>query len=261
MRASKDQLMNRDLREFAKQTGSILIVDDNEKIRNMLHGYFESEGFDVAAVASGSEMHRTMAVQSVDLILLDIGLPGEDGLALARELRSKSGVGIIMLTGRSDLVDRIVGIEVGADDYIGKPFHLREVLARVKAVLRRVRGNEATGRPTEEGMSGPGVSFGQWQLYLDRRCLIDGDGTEIVLTSGEFDMLAALVRHPGRVLSRDQLMDLTRGRSWAAEDRTIDAQISRLRKKIELDPKRPAIIKSVRGVGYVFAAKVKPISG
>jgi two-component system phosphate regulon response regulator OmpR len=220
----------------------------------MLSRYFEGEGFQVSVAESGPALRTKLATSPVDLVLLDLVLPGEDGIALARELRSQSDVGIIMLTGRGDMVDRVIGLEVGADDYIPKPFHLREVLARVKTVLRRTRcpARLPTGLHKRE----PTFTFDGWRLDSDRRQLTDPHGKDVPLTTGEFDLLNILLRHPGRVLNRDQLMDLTRGRDWEAFDRTIDAQVARLRKKIESDPKNPSIIKSVRSVGYVLTAKV-----
>ena len=232
----------------------ILVVDDDVRIRQMLTTYFEDEGYRVTAVADGAAMREALQRQPVDIILLDLVLPGgEDGLMLAREVRARSDTPIIMLTGRDDVVDRIVGLEVGADDYIAKPFHLREVLARLRTVLRRRQPAAAARTEPDET-----IRFDGWRLDLARRQLVTADGTEIVLTTGEFDMLAALARAPGRVLSREVLMDLTHGRSLEAFDRTIDAQIARLRKKIEPDPSRPTLIKSVRGVGYVFTGKATP---
>lgn len=234
----------------------LLVVDDDPGVRTMLSRYFSEEGFDVTVSENGATMRAALASERVDLILLDLVLPGEDGFILAREVRSHSQVPIIMLTGRSDVVDRVVGLEVGADDYIAKPFHLREVLARVKSVLRRTEIPVAAEAPASE-VDGEAFAFEGWQLDVSRRRLASPDGDEVVLTTGEFDLLLAFVSNPGRVLDRDRLMDLTRGRAWDALDRTIDAQISRLRKKIEPDTRRPELIKSVRGVGYLFAAKVR----
>jgi DNA-binding response OmpR family regulator len=233
----------------------LLAVDDDPRIRQMLTRYFEQEGYRIRAVADGTAMRAYLAAAKVDVVLLDVVMPGEDGLTLAREIRSRSEVGIIMLTGRDDLVDRVVGLEVGADDYIAKPFHLREVLARVKSLLRRRRPpSDPVPAGTDNGDEG--ITSEGWRLDLGRRQLTSPAGDDVPLTTGEFDLLAMLARHPGRVFGRDTLMDLTRGRSWEAFDRTIDAQIARLRKKIESDPKRPALIKSIRGVGYVFTGKV-----
>lgn len=233
----------------------LLVVDDDARVRQMLRRYFEGEGYRVSEAAAGGEMRARLQASKVDLVLLDLVLPdGEDGLALARDIRSSSDVPIIMLTGRSDVVDRVVGLEIGADDYIAKPFHLREVLARVKTVLRR-RRPEPPSRPPESAGS---IHFDGWRLDLGRRRLVGADGADVVLTTGEFDMLAVLARQPGHVFTRDALMDMTRGRSLEVYDRTIDAQIARLRKKIERDPRRPALIKSVRGVGYVFTGERDP---
>ncbi|HLW92514.1 MAG TPA: response regulator [Roseiarcus sp.] len=233
----------------------ILVVDDDPRIRQMLIRYFEQEGYRVSAAADGAAMRAQLKVASAEIILLDVVMPGEDGLTLAREIRAKSDVGIIMLTGRDEVLDRVVGLEVGADDYIAKPFHLREVLARVKSVLRR-RGPAPRPATPQQTDGGGVIRFDGWSLDLDRRQLVSPKGQDVALTTGEFDLLAALANHPGRVLGRETLMDLTRGRSWEAFDRTVDAQIARLRKKIEGDPKNPALVKSVRGVGYVFTGKV-----
>src|SRR5271170_2454956 len=232
----------------------ILVVDDDQRIRQMLTRYFEQEGYRISVAADGPTM-RAQLNDSVDVILLDVVMPGEDGLALARDVRATSDVGIIMLTGRDDVLDRVVGLEVGADDYIAKPFHLREVLARVKSVLRR-RGPAPAQPPAQPEAGKDVICFDGWRLDTSRRQLVSPKGQDIALTTGEFDLLAALAKYPGRVFGRDTLMDLTRGRSWEAFDRTIDAQIARLRKKIEADPKNPRLVKSVRGVGYVFTGKV-----
>ena len=230
----------------------ILIVDDDQRIRQMLTRYFEQEGYRISVAADGPAM-RAQLNDSVDVILLDVVMPGEDGLTLAREIRASSDVGIIMLTGRDDVLDRVVGLEVGADDYIAKPFHLREVMARVRSVLRRRRlRSDRPGHRSDDEV----IRFDGWSLDPDRRQLFSPKGEAVALTTGEFDLLSALVEHPGQVFGRDALMDLTRGRSWEAFDRTIDAQVARLRKKIEVDPKNPTLVKSVRGVGYVFTGKI-----
>src|SRR5215207_4353610 len=240
----------------SNQLPHLLVVDDDPKIRQMLSRYFEGEGFKVTTAEDGAAMRDRLADTHVDLVLLDLVLPGEDGLQLAREIRSRSDVGIIMLTGRSDLVDTVVGLEVGADDYVAKPFQLREVLARVKSVLRRVRPARSPKGDEQPGGQGEVIRFDGWKLEVERRQLTSPDGSDVPLTTGEYDLLLALARNPGRVLDRDRLMDITRGREWEAFDRTIDAQIARLRKKVERDPKNPALIKSVRGVGYVFTGSV-----
>lgn len=232
----------------------LLVVDDDPRIRQMLTHYFEDEGYAVVGAADGAEMRAHLRQQNFDIILLDLVLPGgQDGLDLAREIRAQSDIPIMMLTGRDDVVDRIVGLEVGADDYIAKPFHLREVHARLKSILRR---RQAPARNPVEAPSEEIIGFENWKLNLSRRQLLDPAGVEVELTTGEFDMLTAFLRHAGRVLTREVLMDLTRGRNLEAFDRTIDAQIVRLRRKIETDPKRPQFIKAVRGVGYLFTGKL-----
>ena len=230
----------------------ILIVDDDPRIRQMLTRYFEDEGYRVTAVADGAAMRAQIHNANFNIVLLDLMLPGESGLELAREIRSKSDVPIMMLTGKDDVLDRIVGLELGADDYMAKPFHLREVLARVRTIMRR-RNQAPVAKPTD---ADDRISFEGWTLDLGRRVLIAPDQTVMELTTGEFDMLAVFLRHAGRVLSRETLMDLTRGRNLEAFDRTIDAQIARLRKKIEEDVANPQLIKSVRGIGYVFTGKI-----
>jgi len=233
----------------------ILIVDDDPRIRQMLTRYFEQEGYRVSAAADGAAMRAQLNAKPVDVILLDVVMPGEDGLTIAREIRATSDVGIIMLTGRDEVLDRVVGLEVGADDYIAKPFHLREVLARVKSVVRRRKAAPEPAQRSEEKAEDI-IRFDGWLLDTARRRLVSPGGEDVALTSGEFDLLAALAKHPGRVFSRETLMEHTRGHGLKAFDRTIDAQIARLRKKIERDPRSPTIVKSVRAVGYVFTAKV-----
>ncbi len=234
----------------------ILVVDDDPRIRRMLKTYLEDEGFRVAEAEDGAAMRRHMRGQHFDLVLLDLVIPGDDGLSLMQEIRRGSDVPIIMITGKGDPIDRVVGLEAGADDYITKPFHLREVLARLRSVLRRAAANHAKAKTTAEAEEpGQVFSFDGWQFDLTSRELRSPDGSEVPLTSGEFDLLAVFVTHPNRPLNRDQLMDMARDRDWTPFDRSIDTQVGRLRKKIERDPKRPALIKTVRGVGYVFAAK------
>ena len=243
------------MNQLSDDASHILVVDDDSRIRLMLTRYFEQEGYRISSATEGAAMRAHLTANRVDIVLLDIVMPGEDGLTLAREIRARSDVGIIMLTGRGEMLDRVVGLEVGADDYIAKPFHLREVLARVKSVLRR-RKPFPEPAVWHQAQSNEMICFDGWILDIGRRQLVAPKGAEVPLTTGEFDLLAALAKHPGRVFSRDTLMDLTRGRTLEAFDRTIDAQIARLRKKVEQDPKNPALIKSVRGVGYVFTGKV-----
>ncbi len=239
--------------EPQSENGRILVLDDDARIRQMLSRYFEDEGYHVTSVGDGAGLRSSLQSATFDIVLLDLMLPGgEDGLSLAREIRASSDIPIIMLTGRDDVVDKIVGLEVGADDYIAKPFHLREVLARVKTVLRRRRPPAA---PPSPAASEEVLRFEGWTLDPGRRQLTMTDGAGVELTTGEFDMLLVLARQPGRVFTREMLMELTRARNWEAFDRTIDSQIARLRRKIEPDARRPSLIKSVRGVGYVFTGK------
>ena len=236
----------------------LLVVDDDPRIRQMLTRYFEGEGYAVTAVADGVAMRDELARQDFSALFLDLVLPGgEDGLSLARTVRSQSDIPILILTGRDDVVDKVVGLEVGADDYIAKPFHLREVLARLRSILRRRQPLPAPvveAPPASEAH--PPLRFDGWVLDVDRRKLVCPGGEEVILTTGEFDMLVVLVRNAGRVMSRERLMDLTRNRNLEAFDRTIDAQVARLRRKIEADSADPQLIKSVRGVGYIFTGRV-----
>jgi two-component system OmpR family response regulator len=228
----------------------ILVVDDDREIRDLLSRFLRKHGFRVAAAAEGREMRKTLETGRFDLIVLDLMMPGEDGLALCRWVRATSQVPVIMLTAVGEDTDRIIGLEMGADDYIAKPFNPRELLARIRAVLRR-----AEGLPTAEARKGV-FEFEGWKLDTDRRELYRPDGELVPLTSGEYDLLLALVERAQRVLTRDQLLDLTRGRDTIPFDRSIDVQISRLRRKIEDDPREPVRIKTVRGGGYVFASDV-----
>lgn len=230
----------------------ILVVDDEPEIRDMLQEYLNLRGFVVSTAEGGEALRRIVAEESVDVVLLDISMPGEDGLSLARFLRDNSAVGIIMLTAAGEVVDRVIGLEVGADDYLAKPVDLRELLARVKAVLRRVRG--AAASPDEPAPRQPQeVSFGTCRLNLDSHKLFDGEGKEIPLTSMEYDLLKAFAEHPNRVLTRDQLLDMAHNRGWEPFDRSIDIRIVRIRRKIEEDPTKPQVIKTVRGAGYIYA--------
>lgn len=234
----------------------ILVVDDDARIRQMLVRYFEDNGYKVHAVGNGAAMRAELAQQSFAAIFLDLVLPnGENGLELLKEIRNSSDVPVLMLTGHDDVTDKVVGLEVGADDYVAKPFHLRELLARLRTILRRRIVSEPAPRASgrEEGL----LLFDGWRLDIDRRRLTSPDGADVALTTGEFDMLVVFVRNPGRVLSRETLMDLTRNRNLEAFDRVIDAQIVRLRRKIEKDPKEPIFIQSVRGVGYVFTGRLQ----
>jgi DNA-binding response OmpR family regulator len=242
----------------APMTGSahIVVVDDQKEICEVVQQYLTSEGYLVSVAHDGAGMRKVMGAGAVDLVILDLMLPGEDGLTLARQLREESNVGIIILTGRGETVDRIIGLEMGADDYLPKPFHLRELLARVKSVLRRVSAR--SGALAEKPASGHSKArFAGWNLDLATRELLGPDGGEVRLTTGEFDLLVAFVRNANQVLSRDRLLDLARNREAGPFDRTIDVQVGRLRRKLEPDPQRPTIIKTVRGTGYIFTPAVE----
>lgn len=227
----------------------ILVVDDEPEIREVLREYLTSKGYAVSAAENGAAMRAILAERPVHLVILDMIMPGEDGITLARELRRLPRLGIVMLTAMSDMIDRVSGLEAGADDYVTKPFEPRELLARVRAVLRRVA--EASSEPAA-GAMGREVRMGRSVLDLDGRRLLTLDGTEIPLTAMEFDLLRAFAERPNRVLSRDQLLDLAHNREMEAFDRSIDLRIMRLRRKLEDDPAKPEILKTVRGAGYVF---------
>ncbi len=233
----------------------ILVVDDDREIRDLVTRYLSKHGLRVRAAADGREMRQALDDWSIDLIVLDLMLPGEDGLSLCRRLRAVSKIPVIMLTAMGEETDRIVGLEMGADDYVAKPFNPRELLARIKAVLRRAEGGQA-GRP--DSVNQPGICvFAGWRLDLDRRELVSPQDVLVPLSAGEYDLLAAFVARPQRVLSRDQLLDLARGREAQPFDRAIDVQVSRLRRKIEVDPSDPLLIKTVRGGGYIFTPPVE----
>jgi two-component system OmpR family response regulator len=231
----------------------ILIVDDHREIRGLVSRALSKEGFRVSSAADGRAMRKVLADSRIDLILLDLMLPGEDGLSLCRTLRAESNVPIIMLTAKGDEVDRVIGLEMGADDYLPKPFGSRELVARIKAVLRRSKGEPATAAP---GRRPRRYNFDRWKLDTGARELLRDDGVTVPLSTGEYDLLITLVERPQRVLNRDQLLDLARGRSAAGLDRSIDTQVSRLRKKLEHDPGDPKIIKTVWGGGYMFTPAV-----
>ena len=227
----------------------IVVVDDDARIRDLLRRYLTQEGFDVLLAEDGKALNRMLTRENIDLIVLDLMLPGEDGLSICRRLRAANDVTpIIMLTAKVEDVDRIVGLEVGADDYLPKPFNPRELLARIHAVLRRRPAQEAPGAPSKEAQV---VHFGPFEFDLSQRRLTRG-GDAIALTTGEFSMLKALVRHPRQPLSRDKLAQLARGRDFEPFDRSLDVQVSRLRKLIEPDAAQPRYIQTVWGVGYVF---------
>jgi two-component system, OmpR family, phosphate regulon response regulator OmpR len=238
---------------MASDKGSILVVDDDPEVRDTLREYFEFVGFDVYVAGEGDGMRKVVAERRVDVVLMDLNLPGEDGLALTRQLRASHGMGIIMLTAAGQTVDRIVGLEMGADDYVAKPFDPREVLARVKSVLRRSRDRPRTAQPAPEEKPEL-VRMGACTLDLAAHRLYDATGNDVALTSMEFDLLKAFAEHPDRVLSRDQLLEFAHNRSAEAFDRSIDLRIMRIRRKIEGDPEKPQVLKTVRGAGYVFVS-------
>lgn len=238
------------------QTGPhILVVDDHREIRDLVSRALAKEGFRISTAADGRAMRKVLADSRIDLILLDLMLPGEDGLSLCRGLRAESKIPIIMLTAKGDEIDRIIGLEMGADDYLPKPFGSRELIARIKAVLRRSRESAAAALPDERPKR---YRFEGWVLDTGQRALVRKDGVTVPLSTGEYDLLMALVERPQRVLSRDQLLDLARGRTAGVFDRSIDTQVSRLRKKLEHDPANPKIIKTVWGGGYIFTPTVTP---
>jgi two-component system OmpR family response regulator len=248
----------------------IAVLDDEPDITALLATYLAGHGFRVSQIATGPELMALMTVDTPALVLLDLGLPGEDGFAIARQLREHWHCGLVIVTGRSDAVDKVVGLEIGADDYVTKPFDLRELLARVKAVLRRIqllvsdsihaprvfKRTETTNATLADRQ---GLRFADWVLEVEARRLTSPAGQEVSLTTGEFDLLHLLATHAGRVLKRDFMLEQTRGRDGGPFDRTIDVQVGRLRKKLEVDMENPQLIKSVRGVGYVLVPKVEPI--
>lgn len=241
------------------QPHRIVVVDDAPEIRDLIEMYLAGEGFAVETAESGLALREAMKREPADLVLLDLGLPGEDGLSLTRFLREHYDVGIIIVTGKGEVFDRVIGLEVGADDYLSKPFELRELLARVRSVLRRSRRADGP-RDEPERVAADGAErllFAGFQLDLRRRQLFTADGREVELSTGEFTLLHVFVRHPNHVLSRDTLIDLIHNRKAGPFDRSIDVQVGRLRRKIESEPDKPVLIKSVRGVGYVFTPTVE----
>ena len=231
----------------------ILVVDDHREIRDALTRYLQTNGFRADGAENARAMDRALAEGDFDLIVLDVMMPGEDGLSVCRRLRAASDTPILMLTALGEETDRIVGLELGADDYIAKPFNPREVLARIKAILRRSERVERAGGD----LGGRRLRFDRWTLDVDRRLLTDEEGVETALTSAEFRLLIAFLERPRIVLSRDRLLDLTAGREGGPFDRAIDNQVSRLRRKIERDPGRPEIVSTVRGGGYCLSVPVE----
>jgi two-component system OmpR family response regulator len=233
----------------------LAVLDDEVDITRLLSVYLQAHGFRVTELHGGDALLRTMRDDPPALVLLDLGLPGEDGFAIARQLREHWRCGLVIVSGRGDAIDKVVGLEVGADDYVTKPFDLRELLARVKAVLRRLTP-PAPPAAAPPPAAPERLRFAGWLLDLRARRLVDPQGQEMPLTGGEFDLLRILALHPGRVLSRDFLLDATRGREAAPFDRTIDVQVGRLRRKLESDSGAATLIKSVRGAGYMLVPAV-----
>ncbi len=232
-------------------SASVLIVDDDPLIRELLQTYLTQEGYQVLCASTAEQAEACLAESPVDLVMLDIRLPGKDGLTLTRELRVRSEVGIILITGRNDEVDRIVGLECGADDYVVKPLNPRELVSRAKNLVRRVRHAR---QPNAAVSTAQLKRFADWMLDSDRRRLIDQDGSETLLTHGEFQLLSVFLRNAGHTLSRDQLMDQIRNREWLPNDRSIDVLVGRLRRKLRDDPAEPQLIITIHGAGYLFTA-------
>ena len=233
----------------------IAVLDDEPEITQLIARYLGAQGFRVSQLHRGGELLSLMRNDAPALVLLDLGLPGEDGFVIARQLREHHRCGLVIVSGRGDAVDKVVGLEVGADDYVTKPFDLRELLARVKAVLRRLE----PAAPVAAAAASSGFRIAGFTLDVGARCVTDSTGAELVLTGGEFDLLVIFCKHAGRVLSRDFLLDATRGREAGPFDRTIDVQVGRLRRKLEAQAEGAALIKSVRGAGYLLAVPVTPV--
>ncbi|WP_420143923.1 response regulator [Sphingobium sp.] len=233
----------------------LLLVDDERSIREPLAQYLSRNGFRVTAVESATEARMRLAANAIDLVILDIMMPGEDGLSLCRHIRETSDIPVILLTARTEETDRIVGLEMGADDYVLKPFSPRELVARIKVIFRRV----ATGGQRVTAPDGASYTFAGWVLKAQERTLVDSEGVSLLLSTAEYNLMLAFATRPNQVLSRDQLLDITQGREANAFDRAIDNQISRLRKKIEPDPKNPTLIKTVWGGGYTLSAEVRKL--
>lgn len=230
----------------------ILIVDDERSIREPLEKYLKANGYRISVAADALEARTFVSAYAIDLVVLDVMMPGEDGLSLCRFLHEQSDIPVILLTARTEETDRIVGLEVGADDYLGKPFNPRELVARIKAVLRRSTAGPAVVRAPDSSS----YAFGDWVLRVGERTLVDRNGVNVSLSTGEYNLLLSFLTHPRRVLSRDQLLDLTQGREADTFDRSIDNLVSRLRRKIERDAKSPELIKTVWGGGYRLSAEV-----
>ena len=230
--------------------GCVLIVEDDAAVRDMLAEYLGNHGYEVQQADDGTAMRTEIERHLPDVVLLDVRLPGEDGLTLARYLRERYDLGIIMVTAAGEVIDRVVGLEIGADDYVTKPFDPRELLARLKSVMRRMQAKG--GVPETAASASQRVSIGRCHLDLGSHQLFDGSGQEVPITTMEYDLLKTFVEHPNKVLTRDQILTLTRNREWEPFDRSIDIRIARLRRKVEADPDKPQAIRTVRGAGYMF---------
>jgi len=237
-----------------RTAASILIVDDDQRLRRLLSRFLTREGYQIREAGNADEMRRALVLKSADLIVLDLMLPGEDGISLARELRATSDVAIVILTGKVNTVDKVVGLEVGADDYITKPFDERELLARIRTVLRR-----SVGRASPMGEVPPArvARFSGWCVDLISHDVVSPSGQKIAVTGNEFQLLASMLARPQRALSRQEILDMVFGREWSPADRSIDVLVAKLRRKLEDDPRHPQVIKTVRGVGYKFTAPVE----
>lgn len=238
------------------ESAHILVVEDDAFVQKALRLYLEGEGYRISTCDNGADMHALMAKDPADLAIMDLKLPDDDGFDLTKQLREKYAVGIIILTSKDDAIDRVVGLEIGADDYVTKPWDERELLARIRSVMRRVTERRSAGSKTIDAEQRQ-VSFNGWILNLDSRELKNPDGSKIELTSGEFSLLNEFIEKAGRVLSRDHLLSAIYSRDWEPFDRSIDVLVTRLRRKIEEDSRHPEIIKTVRGTGYMFAAAIK----
>jgi two-component system OmpR family response regulator len=235
---------------------NILVVEDDRETRTLIAKYLRTNSCNVTTAADGREMEKAMAEHRIDLLILDVMLPGEDGLSLCRKVRAESQMPIIMLTARGEDVDRILGLEMGADDYLPKPFNPRELLARINAVMRRqTHAMNASATPDATALL-----FAGWQIDFRLRELRNAEGARVAMTSAEFDLLRAFCERPGRVLSRDSLLDLTQGRNAGSFERSIDVLVSRIRRKIEIDPQDAQLIKTVRSGGYMFTPTVEPVA-
>jgi DNA-binding response OmpR family regulator len=239
-------------KEAVTPLAQIIVCDDEPDIRDTVSEYLENNKYAVTTAAGGRALRELITTRQFDVVILDVRMPGEDGLSLARYLREHSDVAIIMLTGSAETIDRVVGLEMGADDYVAKPVDLRELLARIKAVLRRTAGRKRTGEAVERAAD-QSLDFGECRFFPETQKLFNAAGVEIAITAMESQLLKVFAQHRGRILNRDQLLELAHDRGWEPFDRSIDIRISRLRKKIEPDASKPEVIRTVRGVGYIYS--------